>query len=333
MTKAQYQANSVPRPRALGSHNDQQSTWQALGPEGVKVGWGGHLGDLVASSNANAAFTSITVSGNAVFSAGDTVFQYQVGGNGAVQISGISGNLFGSSTASAALRGIVTAGNQNLFADEYASIVKRSITAQASFQTAFAASTVAAPTTYIQPSTGNAQTNGLAQQLQTVARIIGARGALGVTRQVFFVSMGGFDTHSTQNASQADLLARLSHAIGYFDTTLATLGGVDMRGNVTLFTASDFGRTHTSNGDGTDHGWGAHHFVSGGAVRGGEIFGTFPEFGPQGADSAGNQYLPSTSVDQIGATIGKWFGATPSQLNTIFPNLPNFSTPDLGFLV
>jgi len=333
MTKAQYQANSVPRPRALGSHNDQQSTWQALGPEGVKVGWGGHLGDLVASSNANVAFTSITVSGNAVFSAGDTVFQYQVGGNGAVQISGISGNLFGSSTASAALRGIVTSDNQNLFANEYASIVKRSVNAQASFQTAFSASTAAAPTTYVQPSTGNAQTNGLAQQLQTVARIIGARGALGVTRQVFFVSMGGFDTHSTQNSSQADLLARLSHAIGYFDTTLATLGGVDMRGSVTLFTASDFGRTHTSNGDGTDHGWGAHHFVSGGAVRGGEIFGTFPEFGSQGADSAGNQYLPSTSVDQIGATIGKWFGATPLQLNTIFPNLPNFSTPDLGFLV
>ena len=333
MTKAQFQANSVPRPRALGSHNDQQSTWQALGPEGVKVGWGGHLSDLVASSNTNAAFTSITVSGNAVFSAGDTVFQYQVGGNGAVQIAGISGNLFGSSTASTALRGIVTAGNQNLFADEYASIVKRSITAQASFQTAFAASTVATPTTYIQPSTGNAQANGLAQQLQTVARIIGARGALGVTRQVFFVSMGGFDTHSMQNASQADLLARLSHAIGYFDTTLASLGGVDMRSNVTLFTASDFGRTHTSNGDGTDHGWGAHHFVSGGAVRGGEIFGTFPEFGPQGADSAGNQYLPSTSVDQVGVTIGKWFGATPSQLNTIFPNLPNFSTPDLGFLI
>jgi uncharacterized protein (DUF1501 family) len=333
MTKAQYQANSVPRPRALGSHNDQQSTWQALGPEGVKVGWGGHLGDIVASGNANAAFTSIAVSGNAVFSAGDTVFQYQVGGNGAVQISGLSGNLFGSSTASATLRGIVTAGNQNLFADEYASIVKRSVNAQASFQTAFAASTAPNPTTYIQPSTGNAQTNGLAQQLQTVARIIGARSALGVTRQVFFVSMGGFDTHSAQNASQADLLARLSHAIGYFDTTLASLGGVDMRSNVTLFTASDFGRTHTSNGDGTDHGWGGHHFISGGAVRGGEIFGTFPEFGPQGADSAGNQYLPSTSVDQIGATIGKWFGATPTQLNTMFPNLPNFATPDLGFLV
>ena len=332
MTKAQWQANSVPRPRALGSHNDQQSTWQALGPEGVKVGWGGHLGDLVASSNANATFTSISVSGNAVFCAGDTVFQYQVGGGGAVQISGLTGNLFNSASAAAALRNIVTANNQNLFADEYSSIVRRSVTAQATFQTAFGAATVAAPTTYIQPSTGNAQQNNLAQQLQTVARIIAARGALGTNRQIFFVSMGGFDTHSMQNASSADLMARLSHAIGYFDGALSNLGGADMRNNVTLFTASDFGRTLNTNGDGTDHGWGATHFVSGGAVNGGEIFGRFPEFGPQGIDSIGDRYLPNLSVDQIGSTLGRWFGASPTQLATIFPNLPNFATPDLGFM-
>ena len=140
------------------------------------------------------------------------------------------------------------------------------------------------------------------------------------------------DTHSSQNPSQADLLARISHAIGYFDTVLSNLGGVDMRNNVTLFTASDFGRTLNSNGDGTDHGWGASHFVSGGAVNGGEIYGRFPEFGPQGIDSIGDRYLPSISVDQIGATVGKWFGASSSQLATIFPNLPNFSTPDLGVL-
>ena len=332
MTKAQWQANSVPRPRALGSHNDQQSTWQALGPEGVKVGWGGHLGDLVASANTNATFTSISVSGNAVFCAGDTVFQYQVGGGGAVQIGGLAGNLFNSTSAAATLKGIVTASNQNLFADEYTSIVKRSVTAQATFQTSFAASTVTAPTTYIQPSTGNAQQNGLAQQLQTVARIINARTTLGANRQIFFVSMGGFDTHSNQNMGGADLLARISHAIGYFDTVLSTLGGVDMRNNVTLFTASDFGRTLNSNGDGTDHGWGGTHFVSGGAVNGGEIFGRFQEFGPQGMDSIGDRYLPNLSVDQIGATVGKWFGASSTQLATIFPNLPNFSTADLGFL-
>ncbi|MDQ6679410.1 MAG: DUF1501 domain-containing protein [Pseudomonadota bacterium] len=332
MTKSQWNANSVPRPRALGSHNDQQSSWQALGPEGVKVGWGGHLGDLVASGNGNATFTSISVSGNAVFCAGDTVFQYQVGGGGAVQIAGLSGNLFNSSSAAATLKGIVTASNQNLFADEYAGIVKRSVAAQATFQTAFAAGNATAPSQYLQPSTGQNQTNGLAQQLQTVARIIAARGALGANRQIFFVSMGGFDTHSNQNAGGADLLARVSHAIGYFDTALANLGGADLRSNVTLFTASDFGRTLNSNGDGTDHGWGASHFVSGGAVNGGEIYGRFPEFGPQGIDSIGDRYLPVLSVDQIGATVGKWFGASSSQLNTIFPNLPNFTTADLGFL-
>jgi uncharacterized protein (DUF1501 family) len=332
MTKAQYQANSVPRPRALGSHNDQQSTWQALGPEGVKVGWGGRLGDVVASGNSNASFTSITVSGNAVFSAGDTVFQYQVGGGGATQIGGLSGSLFNSMAAASTLRNIVTATNQNPFADEYTRIVNRSITAQAAFQTAFTAATVTAPTNYVQPSTGNNQANPLAQQIQTVARIIRARGSLGAARQVFFVSMGGFDTHSNQNSGQADLLARISHAIGYFDTVFSNIGGVDMRNDVTLFTASDFGRTHTSNGDGTDHGWGAHHFVAGGAVNGGDIYGRFPEFGPQGTDSAGNQYLPNISVDQMGATLGKWFGASSTDLATIFPNLGNFATADLGFL-
>jgi uncharacterized protein (DUF1501 family) len=331
LTRAEYVANVKPRPRALGSHNDQQSTWQALGPEGVKAGWGGKLGDLMASTNSNTVFTSISVSGNAVFSAGSTVFQYQVGTGGATQIGGLSGNLFGSASAATTLRSIVTADNQHLFAKEYASIVKRSVDAQATFQSAFVASTVTAPTQYIQPSTGNAATNSLATQLQAVARIIGARASLGARRQVFFVSMGGFDTHDGQNRNQADLLARLSHAIGYFDATLANIGGTDMRNQVTLFTASDFGRTLTSNGDGTDHGWGSHHFVSGGAVNGGEIFGRFPQFGQGLQDSANNAYLPVTSVDTIGATLGRWFGASDSSLNLVFPNLPNFSN-NLGFM-
>jgi len=331
LTRAEYLANVKPRPKALGSHNDQQSTWQALGTEGVKVGWGGHLGDLVASSNSNTIFTSISVSGNAVFSAGETIFQYQVGSGGATQIGSLSGTLFGSTSASATLRSIVTASNQHLFANEYGAIVKRSVDAQAAFQSAYVASTVTGPTQYVQPSTNNNVNNGLATQLQTVARIIGARAGLGAKRQVFFVSMGGFDTHDGQNASQADLLARLSHALGYFDTALAGLPGGDMRNNVTLFTASEFGRTLTSNGDGTDHGWGSHHVVMGGAVKGGEIYGRFPQFGMNLGDSANNAYLPVTSVDTIGSTLGRWFGASDSDLNVVFPNLPNFSR-DLGFL-
>jgi uncharacterized protein (DUF1501 family) len=141
--------------------------------------------------------------------------------------------------------------------------------------------------------------------------------------------MGGFDTHDNQNRSQADLMARLSHAVNYFDTVLGSLG---LRDNVTLFTGSDFGRTFTSNGDGTDHGWGSHHFVTGGAVNGGEIYGRFPMFGlNNNMDSANNGYLPVTSVDTVGATIGKWFGASATNLDTVFPNLRNFPR-DLGFL-
>lgn len=332
LTRQDYTSNSKPRPQALGSHNDQQSTWQALGPEGVKIGWGGHLGDMVASQNANATFTSLSVGGNHVFSAGETTFQYSVGGGGATQIAGLSGTLFNSMTASTTLRSIVTADNQHLFAKEYSQIINRSVTAQAAFQSAFNAATSMAPTNYIQPSTGNQQQNGLAQQLQTVVRVIAARNAIGAKRQVFMVSMGGFDTHDNQNPNQADLLARISHAIGYLDTALANVGGVDLRNNVTMFTASDFGRTITSNGDGTDHGWGSHHFVTGGAVNGGEIYGRFPIFGlNNNMDSANNAYLPVTSVDTIGATVGKWFGASATNLDTVFPNLRNFPR-DLGFL-
>jgi uncharacterized protein (DUF1501 family) len=169
--------------------------------------------------------------------------------------------------------------------------------------------------------------NNLATSLQTVARIIGARSSLGVSRQVFFVSMGGFDNHDAQNRTHADLMARLSHALEYFDSVLGA-----NRSQVTLFTASDFGRTFTSNGDGTDHGWGAHHFVYGGAVRGREIYGRFPIVGLNHDDEVGSgSFLPGISVDQIGGTLGKWFGVSGSDLNLVFPNLGNFQ-PDLGFL-
>ena len=273
------------------------------------------------------------MSGNAVFSAGQTTFQYKVGGGGSTQIGGITGTLFNSTTASTTLRSIITADNQHLFAKEYSSIIKRSIDCAGGLPDRLQRLDGAwrrRSTTSRRPAT--TQNNGLAQQIQTVVRVIGARNAIGAKRQMFFVSMGGFDTHDGQNMNQADLLARISHAIGYFDTVMSNIGGVDMRNNVTLFTASDFGRTITSNGDGTDHGWGAHHFVAGGAVNGGEIYGRFPQFQLNtGQDAANNAYLPVTSVDTIGATIGKWFGVSDTNLDTIFPNLSNFPR-DLGFL-
>ena len=334
LTKLEYKNNTKQRPAKLFSHNDQQSTWQALAPEGAKIGWGGRLGDLLAGQNSDTVYTNISIQGNAVFMAGDTVFQYQVGTGGAVAVAGISGTLFGSALAASHYRSLITQGNApadnpHLLAREQAAVVKRSIDAQAKFQTAFQAVTPLALTQYYQPSSRSQQNNPLALHLQTVARIIGARAGLGAKRQVFFVSLGGFDTHDNQNRAQADLLARLSHGIDYFDKALAALG---MRDNVSLFTASDFGRTFTSNGDGTDHGWGAHHFVYGGAVKGKEIYGRFPEVGLNHNDEVGSgRFLPGVAVDQIGATLGKWFGVSDTNLDLVFPNLRNFQR-DLGFM-
>lgn len=330
LTKAEYQKGTKARPAKLFSHNDQQSMWQALGPEGARVGWGGRFGDLLAGSNTSSTFTNISVQGNAVYMAGNSVFQYQVTNNGATAIGGLTGSLFGSTAATTAFKSIITADNQNLLGKEHQVIVRRSMDAQAAFQSAFTASTVTAPTQYFNPAQRANANNGLAQQLQTVARIIGARTALGARRQVFFVSIGGFDTHDNQNRAHADLYARISHALAYFDATLGTLG---VRDQVTLFTASDFGRTFTSNGDGTDHGWGGHHFVTGGAVKGGDVYGRFPQVGINHDDEVGSgSLLPGVAVDQVGATLGKWFGVSDANLDMVFPNLANFSKRNLGFL-
>lgn len=333
-TLAQYKAQSVPLPPKLFSHNDQQSLWQSYKPEGASFGWGGRMGDLLASMNGNATFTSVSAAGNAVFLAGQTINQYQVSASGAVPIGGLSGTLFGAS--SNPLQAVITAGSSNLMAKEHAAIVKRSIDAQAALSTAMApAGTggVPNPTQYTNPNTGALANNPLATQLQTVARVIAGRSNLGARRQIFFVSIGGFDTHDFQRTNQADLMAKIAHALSYFDTTLATLGGADVRNAVTLFTASDFGRTFTSNGDGTDHGWGSHHFVVGGAVKGTDIYGTFPVTAlGHDHDVGSGSLLPSISVDQYGATMAKWFGLSDSQINDVFPNIANFSTRDLGFL-
>lgn len=335
-TLAQYKAASVPLPPKLFSHNDQQSLWQAYAPEGAAYGWGGRMGDLMAVNNANPIFTSISASGNAVFLAGKTVNQYQVSASGAVPVAGLSGTLFGAAAGSNPLKAIITADNAKLFQKEHAAITSRSISAQSLLSPAMAVAGpggVPNPTQYTNPNTGALANNALAIQLQTVARIIAGRTALGAQRQVFFVSMGGFDTHDFQRTSQADLLAKLAHAIAYFDTSMGNLQGSDIRNQVTLFTASDFGRTFTSNGDGTDHGWGSHHFIVGGAVKGNTIYGDFPVTGLKHAQDVGSgSLLPQFSVDQYGATLANWFGLSPTQINDVFPNITNFTLRNIGFM-
>lgn len=360
-SKAQYSQASHPKPASLFSHNDQQNTWQALAAEGATRGWGGRMGDALASMNSRTVFTSVSASGNAVWLAGQTVQQYQVSTNGAIRMGADSnGRVYGSADVATALQRLAASSRSNhVFERDLAAISTRSIDAETTLRTALRAPSDAAFGTasasgaysaandpklrYLNPLTGLQAANGLAQQLQVVARMIdaGLSGATGARRQVFFVSMGGFDTHDLQNRNQADLMARLSQAMSYFD---GAMGALNARNNVTLFTASDFGRTFTSNGDGTDHGWGSHHFVMGGAVRGGDLYGRLPTLGVKNAnnnnfdsstDQLGNgSLLPEVSVDQLGATLGRWFGCSDSTLAGIFPNLANFdlSRRNLGFM-
>ena len=335
-TLAQYQAGSVALPPKLFSHNDQQSTWQSGAPEGAGTGWGGRIGDVTGAGNTHATFTAISAAGNTVFLSGRQVRQFQVSQAGAVPIRGLSGSLFGSVAGAGALHAIINEAGGDLIEQEHAAVVQRAMASQGILGGAMlpaGTGGVPNPLPYINPNTGMAGANPLAVQLQTVARIIAGRGALGIKRQVFYVTLGGFDTHDRQKVLHADLMARLAHALAYFDSTLAALQGVDLRRQVTTFTASDFGRTFSSNGDGTDHGWGAHHFVVGGAVKGRDIYGAFPATGLGHAlDVGAGALLPTTSVDQYGATLAKWFGVADSQLAGVFPNIGNFSRRDLGFM-
>ena len=321
-SKTQYTNKSAPLPPKLFSHNDQQSVWQSSSPEGSRSGWGGRMGDLFAASNGNATFTCVSASGNAVFLSGQSAVQYQVTSNGSVPLNGLKNPLFGSSACSAALRTLVTAPRSHLFESEHTRIMTRSIDADVQLTTALAGTT---PLATVFPSG-----NTLAGQLNMVARMIAARSSLGAKRQVFFVSIGGFDTHDDLLQDHPALMGQVGPALTAFQAAMTELGVADL---VTTFTASDFGRTLTTDGDGSDHGWGSMHFVLGGAVRGRAFYGTPPVIANNGPDDVGQgRLLPALAVDQFGATLGKWFGVSDTELATVMPNLANFTARDLGFM-
>ncbi len=320
-TLEQYRAASVPLPPKLFSHNDQQSVWQSDLPEGATSGWGGRMGDLVLSGNGGSVFTCVSVTGNAVYLAGQTAVQYQVSTSGAVAINGVTRSLYGSATAQAALRTLVTAPSTQLLQDDYARIARRSIDAEGQVSAALArVPTLATPFNTANP---------LAMQLQMVARMIAARADFGTKRQVFMVSLGGFDLHDLLLDRHPGLLTNVAEALGSFYRATVELGVADQ---VTAFTASDFGRTMVGNGDGSDHGWGSHHFVLGGAVKGQRYYGSAPQVALRGPEDVGQgRLLPSTAVDQYGATLARWLGVSESDIPAVVPGIGNFNSRDLGY--
>ena len=320
-TLAQYNAKNVPLPPKLFSHNDQQSVWQSSSPEGATSGWGGRMGDLFLGGNGTATFTCINAAGNAVFMAGKQAVQYQVSTSGAVPINGILKPLYGSQACADALRGLITADRTHWMEAELNKVVARSVSAQG-VVTSGLAGVPALQTPFDAASS-------LSNQLLMVARLIGARQALGATRQVFFVSLGGFDLHDFLLDEHPGLLTAVNDALASFYAATVELG---VANQVTTFTASDFGRSLTSNGDGSDHGWGSHHFVLGGAVQGGKYWGTLPSVSINGPDDVGQgRLLPTTGVDQLGATLATWMGVGASDLPRVLPQIVNYSQKDMAY--
>lgn len=322
-TKAQYQANSVALPPKLFSHNDQQSYWQASNAEGATSGWGGRIGDLLQSGNGSAALTCISASGNATYLSGRSAIQYVTGTNGPTPLIGNASTLYGSSAAASALRSIMGGARSHLVENEHATITKRALDLYAQVNGALAGAPAANFPLF---PTGNS----LADQLKIVARMISVSQELGAKRQVFFVSLGGFDMHDFLVRDHPTQIGRLAAAMRAFHDTMEGLG---VANKVTSFTASDFGRTLTQNDDGSDHGWGAMHFVVGGAVNGQRIYGSPPAVGHNTPDDVGQgRLLPTTSVDQYAATLASWFGVSDSSMATVLPNIGNYSTRNLGFV-
>ncbi len=315
-TKAAYDSGSVRLPPRLFSHNDQQSVWQASNPEGATSGWGGRMGDLFSAGNGGAIFTAVSVSGNAVYLSGNSAVQYQVTPNGSVAVQGL-GDVFGSATATAALRNLITTSTSgDPFEREHVRVMQRSIDADAALRAALGA------------VPGNFPATPLGKQLAMVSRLIAARDALQVKRQVFFVSLGGFDHHDSLLAKQPGLLVQVAEALAAFDASMLAQG---TSSQVTSFTGSDFGRTLSSNGDGSDHGWGGFQFVMGGAVQGRRFFGTPPLPGDDGPDDVGQgRMLPTMAVDQLASTLARWMGVSDSDLTTVVPGIGNYGVRDLG---
>jgi uncharacterized protein (DUF1501 family) len=322
LTRAVYQAsNPAVIPSALFSHSDQSSQWQTGIPSGTgSSGWGGRISDLMQAQNSGAIFPPVTATtGCQLFCTGIQTFPASVPPTG---MSTLNVNLTSTGTGQAAQQ-LLTFSNGVQLVQAANGIMTRG-NSYANTLTGL----IGGVNLTVQFPAGNP----LAAQLQTVAKVMAVRNQLGLTRQIFFCLLDGFDTHASQVETQTPLLQQFSQAVmAFYNETVAL--GID--GAVTTFTASEFGRTLTPSGnDGSDHAWGNHHFIIGSGVKGGQFYGQFPLLVPGGQNDANTRgvLIPTTAVDQYGSTLAQWFGVAPASLPQVFPNIGNFASNKLGFL-
>ena len=346
ITRAQYESGHGQMPPQLFSHADQITQWQTSIPDRPPLtGWGGRCADIMAAVQPNSPISlSVTLAGSNTFEVGSSISQYSVSTSGAVSLSAVTGARL------QALTNVLGLSYPNLQQDAYSKVALHSIEVGGVLNNAISPTasatywTVPFPTTITSPTGGGAFGSSLGPQLKMVARLIeaghrsAANGGFGMKRQIFFCQVGGYDTHTNQTegagkttlGSHANLLSEISQCMLVFQRAMEQLSLSD---NVTAFTSSDFGRTFPSNGQGSDHGWGSHHLILGGAVNGGQTYGKFPTLAVNGPDDTSTgRWIPTTACDQYFATLASWFGVDKSNLATVFPNLGRFSTPNLGFV-
>jgi len=308
-------------PPQLFSHNDQQNHWQTSWPEqSTNTGWAGRMADLIMDT-ANPLSMNYSLSGTNTWQTGTQAIPYTMHASGLEQFDALNPEQEWNAHRVDVFNQLLNA-NEHVLGKGYANVIHR---AQNNIAALSGALESVPDSSTVYPE------SDIAQQLKMVANLCKVQQTLGQQRQVFYVGMGGFDTHDVQATSHPALLRVLSEALAAFQLDLDT-AGIDEQ--VTTFTMSDFGRTLTSNGDGTDHGWGGHQIIMGGAVNGGNIYGTMPEdLSLNSADDLGDgRMLPTTSVDQYAATLSRWFGLSENEINAVLPNLSRFNNHDIGFM-
>jgi uncharacterized protein (DUF1501 family) len=323
LTRTEYLAGNAATPENLFSHSDQQLQWQTSYDAAGGTGWGGRAADKISYMNAPSTFPAfLSVAGNAAIGQGGDTTPATVIPGAPLELTG-----FGSSAADNARK---LALQQLLTLDTGAALVQQAST---TMQNGLSdSSTLQKALSGASPLTTAFPKSALGAQLQQIAQIIQVRNELGMKRQIFFCSLGGFDTHTAQLNTQDTLFAELDAALAAFVSATQELG---VENAVTTFTESDFARTMQPNTNGgTDHAWGSHHMVIGGAVAGGDVYGSFPEFalgGPNDAGTAG-RWIPTIALDQYGATLASWFGVGSTDLSYVFPNLASFPGANVGFM-